>query len=70
MRRGAPMTHENVALSPQVSCAALSGLLPLDSHFPGLTPWALLLYPFGVFKVVQRLALKGRDSKAQGVSPG
>ena len=53
------MTHENVALSPQVSCAALSGLLPLDAGFPGLTPWALLLHPFGVFKVVQCLALKG-----------
>ncbi len=39
MRRGAPMMHENVALSPQVSCAALSGLLPLDARFPGREPW-------------------------------
>ncbi len=59
-----PVTHENVALSPQVSCAALSGLLPLDAGFPGLTPWALLLHPFGVFKVVQCLALRGFQGRA------
>ncbi len=59
-----PVTHENDALLPQVSCTALSGLLPLDAGFPGLTPWALLLHPFGVSKVVQCLALWGFQGRA------
>ncbi len=34
--------------SPAGSCAALTGLLSVAPLFPGLTPWALLLHPFGV----------------------
>jgi hypothetical protein len=46
------------------------GFCQLDPLYPGLTPWALLRHPFGVFAVVKCLALKGRDRTTQGVSPG
>ena len=48
-------------------CTALSGLHSHLCQFPGLTPWALLRRRFAA---IDSEAPKGRNSKAQGASPG
>ncbi len=67
---GRNQVHENVVLTSRFPCAAFQGSGQLDPLFPGLTPWALLRHPFGVFASVKCLALKGRGRTAQGASPG
>ncbi len=73
-----PVTHENVMLSSHLLCTALSGLLPARSPVPRAHALGFAAPPLrgfaavilGIFTAVRRLALKGRDSTAQGVSPG
>jgi hypothetical protein len=70
MRLWRTQAHENVVFSSHFPCAAFQGSCQLDHLFPGLTPWALLRHPFGVFPVVKCLALKGRDKREGQDSPG
>ena len=73
-----PVTHENVMLSSHLPCTALSGLIParcavprahaLGFAAPPLRGYAAVILE--VFTAMQGIALKGRNSTAQGVSPG
>ncbi len=59
MNRGAPRHMKMLCSHRAFSVTPFQGSGQLDHLFPGLTPWALLLHPFGVFTVVKCIAPQG-----------